>query len=69
MFWGKPMRVLIMEDDAGQARLMQRTLERADYAVDIAGNGDAGLALYEAGAYAVLLIDHQMPGQGGLDVL
>jgi PAS domain S-box-containing protein len=66
---GQPIHILIMEDDAGQARLAQRTLERAGYAVTVAGDGDTGLALYAAGAYDVLMVDHQMPGKGGLDVL
>ncbi len=66
---GQPVRILIMEDDAGQARLAQRTLERAGYAVQVAGDGDTGLALYAAGVYEVLMVDHQMPGTGGLEVL
>ena len=65
----KPVRILIMEDDAGQARLAQRTLERAGYVVAVAGDGDTGLALYATGAYDVLMVDHQMPGKGGLEVL
>src|SRR2546430_9106398 len=66
---GRPVRILIMEDDAGQARLAQRTLERAGYAVEVAGDGDTGLALYATGVYDVLMVDHQMPGKGGLEVL
>src|SRR5712691_1343210 len=66
---GKPIRILVIDDDAGQARLAQRTLERAGYAVDVAGDGDTGLALYATGAYDVLMVDHQMPGIGGLEVL
>jgi len=66
---GRPVRILIMEDDAGQARLAQRTLERAGYAVAVAGDGATGLALYATGAYDVLMVDHQMPGTGGLEVL
>jgi PAS domain S-box-containing protein len=65
----KPVHILIMEDDAGQARLAQRTLERAGYAVAVAGDGDTGLALYATGTYDVLMVDHQMPGKGGLEVL
>lgn len=64
-----PIRALLMEDDIGQARLAQRRLERAGYAVDWAKDGDEGLARYQPGAYDVLLIDRQMPGQDGLDVL
>ena len=69
MAFGKPVRILVIDDDAGQARLAQRTLERAGYAVDVAGDGDTGLALYATGAYDVLMVDHQMPGPGGLEVL
>jgi PAS domain S-box-containing protein len=65
----KPIRILIMEDDAGQARLAQRTLQRAGYAVEVAGDGDTGLDLCATGLYDVLRVDHQMPGKGGLEVL
>jgi PAS domain S-box-containing protein len=65
----KPVCILVIDDDAGQARLAQRTLERAGYAVTVAGDGDTGLALYATGIYDVLMVDHQMPGKGGLEVL
>src|SRR5262245_47217081 len=65
----QPVRILMIEDDAGQARLAQRTLERAGYAVTVASDGDTGLTLCAAGAYDVLMVDLQMPGKGGLDVL
>lgn len=64
-----PVRILVMDDDAGQARLAQRTLERAGYTVEVAGDGETGLALHAARAYDLLMVDHQMPGTGGLDVL
>ena len=63
------VRILVMDDDAGQARLAQRTLERAGYMVEVAGDGATGLALHAARAYDVLMVDHQMPGTGGLEVL
>jgi PAS domain S-box-containing protein len=65
----KSVHILVIDDDAGQARLAQRTLERAGYAVAVAGDGDTGLALYATGVYDVLMVDHQMPGTGGLEVL
>src|SRR5215813_13775630 len=65
----KPVHILVIDDDAGQARLAQRTLERAGYAVAVAGDGDTGLALAATGVYDVLMVDHQMPGTGGLEVL
>src|SRR5262245_7424443 len=66
---GPLIRILVLEDDPGQARLAQRTLERAGYTVEVAGDGDTGLALYATGVYDVLMVDHQMPGTGGLEVL
>jgi PAS domain S-box-containing protein len=58
-----------MEDDPGQARLLQRVLQRAGYRVDLAHDGETGLRMAEARAYDLLLVDHQMPGKGGLEVL
>jgi PAS domain S-box-containing protein len=66
---GPCIRILVLEDDLGQARLAQRTLERAGYTVKVAGDGDTGLALYATGMYHVLMVDHQMPGKGGIEVL
>jgi CheY-like chemotaxis protein len=39
----EPLRILIMDDDAGQARLARRTLARAGYTVELAPDGEAGL--------------------------
>jgi len=47
MAFGKPLHILIMEDNAGQAQLARRMLERAGYAVAVSNDGDARLALYE----------------------
>jgi DNA-binding response OmpR family regulator len=65
----EPIRILIMDDDAGQARLVQRALARAGYVVDLASDGEAGLTQHAATPYDVLLIDHHMPSMGGLAVL
>jgi DNA-binding response OmpR family regulator len=65
----EPIRILCMEDDPGAARLVQKTLDRAGYAVDIARNGREGLDMHDAGAYALLLVDQSMPVFEGLEVL
>ena len=62
-------RVLYMEDDAAQARLVQKCLERAGYAVDVAGDGAAGLAACEATPYDAVIVDQTMPGLSGLEVI
>jgi len=62
-------RVLYMEDDPAQARLAQKCLERAGYAVDLAGDGGAGLVCYAGQNYAAVIIDQTMPGLSGLEVI
>ncbi len=63
------IRILYMEDVAALARLFQKNLSRSGYVVDLAPDGDQGLAMYEAGSYDILVLDHLMPGKSGLEVL
>jgi len=65
----KPVRVLYMEDDVGLARLLQRRLEQAGYVVDVAPNGEEGLAMYESGDYDIVAVDQNMPVHSGLEVI
>jgi signal transduction histidine kinase len=58
-----------MEDDAAQARLVQKCLERSGYVVDLAGDGAAGLAACDANSYDAVIVDQTMPGFSGLDVI
>ena len=62
-------RVLYVDDDPGLGRLVQRALQARGYAVELAPDGDAGLARLEAGGIDVVALDHHMPGQTGLDLL
>lgn len=63
------IRVLYMEDDVGLARLLKKKLERAGYHVDVADNGDEGLAMYEERSYDVVAVDQNMPGHDGIEVI
>ncbi len=65
----EPIRVLYMEDEAGLARLVQRRLELTGYVVDIARDGDEGLAMYDAAIHDVIVVDYKMPIYNGLEVL
>jgi signal transduction histidine kinase/DNA-binding response OmpR family regulator len=65
----KPVRVLYMEDDVGLARLLQKRLEQAGYVVDLASNGEEGLAMYETGSYDVVAVDQNMPVHDGIEVI
>lgn len=65
----EPIHILCMEDDSGLARLIQKKLERAGYSVDLARDGEEGLAMYAAGSYSVVVADHVMPIYDGLEVI
>lgn len=64
-----PCRILYMEDEVGLARLMQKKLGRLGYEVDIAPDGETGLAMVTEKEYSVLLIDYNMPGLCGTEVI
>lgn len=65
----RALRVLLMEDDAGLAALCRRRLERAGHKVAHAADGEQGLAMYAAGDYDAVVLDHAMPVYDGLQVL
>jgi two-component system sensor histidine kinase/response regulator len=65
----KPIRILYMEDNPGLARLFQRRLRRAGYTVDIARDGEEGLAMYAERFYDVVAMDQAMPIHSGLEVI
>lgn len=62
-------RLLYIDDDAGIARLVRRTLEARGFAFEHAADGATGLARIEAGGIDVVALDHFMPGETGLDLL
>lgn len=64
-----PVRILLMEDDAGQARLFRKRMERAGCVVDHAPDGEKGLEMFDQGAYDLVVLDHAMPVYDGLEVL
>ncbi|MEJ2067472.1 MAG: PAS domain S-box protein [Deltaproteobacteria bacterium] len=58
-----------MEDDPGLARLVQKRLGKAGYTVDIATDGEEGLAKYQTGSYDLLFVDQTLPVYDGLEVI
>ena len=61
--------ILYIEDDPGLARLLQKRLAREGYTVDIAADGEEGIAKYREGAYGILFVDQSLPGYDGLQVI
>ena len=62
-------RLLYIDDDPALSRFVQRQLGRLGHTVEIAGDGDTGLARISDGGFAAVALDHYMPGRDGLDVL
>jgi diguanylate cyclase (GGDEF)-like protein len=63
------IRILYIEDDPGLARLVQKRLGRAGYSVDIASDGEQGIARYHADSYDVVFVDQTLPVYDGLEVI
>ncbi len=61
--------ILYVEDDAGLARLVQRRLGRLGYRVDLAADGEQGLAMVQHNPYQLLLVDYLLPGIDGLSLI
>src|SRR5271166_4603769 len=61
-------RILVIEDDRAVQKALKRLFEAEGFAVDIAGNGAAGLELFRTAPPAVLVLDLSLPGTPGQDV-
>ncbi len=62
-------KVLIVDDDASQRRLIEFWLQEEGYATTTANDGMAGFAAFEQGAPSLVITDIRMPGMSGLDLL
>jgi signal transduction histidine kinase/DNA-binding response OmpR family regulator len=61
--------VLVIDDDANVRDLMQRTLAKDGFRVEVAADGTRGLALAKEHKPAVITLDVMMPGMDGWAVL
>ncbi len=60
------MRALLVEDDATIADFVGRGLREAGFAVEHAGDGDAGLTAAVAQPFDVAIVDVMLPKRDGL---
>jgi DNA-binding response OmpR family regulator len=63
------VRVLVVEDESALADAVARGLRREGMAVDVAYDGDSGLEKAMVTRYDVLVLDRDLPGRSGDDVL
>ena len=63
------MRILVVEDEKKVASFVQRGLEAEAHQVDVAHDGETGLARALDGDYDLLVLDVMLPKRDGLSVL
>jgi diguanylate cyclase (GGDEF)-like protein len=63
------VRVLYIEDDPTQARLVERLLTRGGAQVELAGSGEQGFAALETRTFDIVVTDYQLLGCDGLEVV
>ena len=57
------MRILVVEDEHKIANAIKKGLEQESFAVDVAYDGDAGLAEVENEEFDLVILDRMMPGE------
>jgi two-component system, OmpR family, response regulator QseB len=63
------MKLLFVEDDAMNRRVVKDMLDVAGVEMDEAEGGPAGLAKIEANDYDLVLMDLRMPGMDGIEAI
>ncbi len=63
------MRILVVEDDRKIASFIEKGLREAGFAVDVVGDGQAGLQLGLSALYDASVIDIMLPGMDGLSLI
>jgi CheY-like chemotaxis protein len=64
-----PMRVLFVDDDAMNRRVVRDMLQVAGVTLEEASDGQSGLDMVEARQYDIILMDLRMPGMDGLTAI
>ena len=64
-----PMKILVIEDDREAAEYLEKALAEAGHTAHVAGDGETGFNLADAGDYDVLVVDRMLPRRDGLSVI
>lgn len=62
------MNILVVEDEPGIYKFLKQGLEEEGYTVDVADDGNQGLALAIGKSYHIMLLDWMLPGMSGLEI-
>ena len=63
------MRILVVEDEKKVASFIKKGLEEEGYAVDVAADGEEGLAMALTRVHDLIILDIRLPKMDGLRVL
>jgi two-component system sensor histidine kinase/response regulator len=63
----RDVRVLLVEDDAGNQEIETLMLERLGFGVDVVGDGAAAVTAAAAGGYSAILMDCRLPVMDGYE--
>ena len=63
------MRLLVIEDEQALADMVAQHLRTAGYEVDVCYDGDSGLEAAMAESYDLILLDLNLPGMDGMELL
>ncbi len=62
-------KILLIEDEAMLASMYKTKFEKEGFVIDVAHDGEEGVAMATAGSYGVVLVDIIMPKLDGFAVL
>ena len=65
----RPLRLLVVEDDADMRSMITEIVSSLGYSVAEVDKAKEAISLIERGAVDIMLLDLNMPGVGGMDVL
>jgi DNA-binding response OmpR family regulator len=63
------MRILLVEDEVRLAEALEQILKKQGYLVDVAGDGYEGQDMAVTGIYGVIILDRNLPGIEGVEIL
>ncbi len=63
-----PMKILVVEDEAGMAELLRQGLTEEGHSVSVAADGPSGLAQAQGYPFDLILLDVMLPGLDGMTV-
>lgn len=62
---GRPLRILVVDDNIGNQKLMLHLLERLGYGADVVGSGREAVEAHKRQSYDLILMDIMMPDMDG----